>query len=47
MLFDMKGNNEVVGLIPNSLGKLKNLESLRLGVYDDCFDLFVINRDIF
>jgi len=33
MSFEMKGNNEIVGLIPNSLGKLKNLESLRLGMY--------------
>jgi len=47
MLFEMKGNNEIIGFIPNSLGKLKNLESLRLGVYDDYFDLFIVNRDIF
>jgi len=33
MSFEMKGNNAIVGFIPNSLGKLKNLESLRLGMY--------------
>jgi len=41
-----EGNNEITGVIPNSFGKLKNLESLRLGMcMESILNLLIVNND--
>ena len=43
-----EGNNEITGVIPNSFGKLKNLESLRLGkCMESILNLLIVNNDFF